>query len=144
MYVFGVTPPQHQISKRKIANPTHFLKCSPRIGMLVQDVNSPTHFIFFMLPATFSESMDTEKMQARHYQTLKELLKSKNPNKAAVAQLLELEFQARRCFIDSDLGKQQERPVKILEAYPCFEDLDHVSILIWSAAWLHLGFRKYF
>lgn len=83
-------------------------------------------------------------MQARHYQTLKELLKSKNPNKAAVAQLLELEFQARRRFIDSDLGKQQERPVKILEAYPCFEDLDHVSILIWSAAWLHLGFWKSF
>ncbi|KAA8579283.1 hypothetical protein FQN60_009109, partial [Etheostoma spectabile] len=48
------------------------------------------------------------------------------PNKKDVAQLLDLEFQSRRAFIDSDVTKEQDRPVKILEAYPCFGELDHL------------------
>lgn len=48
------------------------------------------------------------------------------PNKKDVSQLLDLEFQARRAF-DSDAIKEQDRPSKILQAYPCFRELDHVS-----------------
>ncbi|CAL8346914.1 unnamed protein product [Gadus morhua 'NCC'] len=48
------------------------------------------------------------------------------PNKKDVAQLLDLEFQSRRAFIDSDVTKEQDRPVKILEAYPCFGELDNL------------------
>ncbi|KAG5269453.1 hypothetical protein AALO_G00202210 [Alosa alosa] len=46
--------------------------------------------------------------------------------RAAVSQLLNLEFPARRKFIDSDTIREQDRPAKILEAYPCFRDLDHI------------------
>ena len=49
------------------------------------------------------------------------------PNKKDVSQLLDLEFQARRAFIDSDVSKEQDRLTKILQAYPCFRELDHVS-----------------
>ncbi|KAL3045398.1 hypothetical protein OYC64_013632 [Pagothenia borchgrevinki] len=48
------------------------------------------------------------------------------PNKMDVAQLLDLEIQARRAFIDSDVTKEQDRPSKILKAYPCFGELDHL------------------
>lgn len=47
------------------------------------------------------------------------------PNQKDVSQLLDLEFQARRAFIDSDATKEQDRPIKILQAYPCFRELDH-------------------
>lgn len=55
------------------------------------------------------------------------MFKSKKPNKAAMTHLLNLEFESRRRFITSDLLKEQDRPTKILEAYPCFRELDHVS-----------------
>nr|XP_020442596.1 uncharacterized protein LOC109952080 [Monopterus albus] len=48
------------------------------------------------------------------------------PNKKDVSQLMDLEFQARRAFIDSDAIKEQDRPSKILQAYPCFRELDHI------------------
>lgn len=48
------------------------------------------------------------------------------PNQKDVSQLLDLEFQARRAFIDSDATKEQDRPTKRLQAYPCFRELDHV------------------
>ncbi|KAI4826488.1 hypothetical protein KUCAC02_029935, partial [Chaenocephalus aceratus] len=48
------------------------------------------------------------------------------PNKMDVARLLDLEIQARRAFIDSDVTKEQDRPSKILKAYPCFGELDHL------------------
>ena len=32
-------------------------------------------------------------------------------------------------FIDSDTIREQERPAKILEAYPCLRDIDHVSMI---------------
>ncbi|KAF5887995.1 Myosin heavy chain, fast skeletal muscle, partial [Clarias magur] len=64
--------------------------------------------------------------QARQYKTLQKMYKAKNrPNKKDVSQLLDLEFQARRSFIDSESLKEQDRPGKILQAYPCFRELDH-------------------
>lgn len=71
--------------------------------------------------------MDSQKTQARHYKTLQEMFKSKKPNKAAITHLLNLEFESRRRFITSDVLKEQDRPTKILEAYPCFRELDRVS-----------------
>ncbi|KAG1928039.1 hypothetical protein F2P79_023822 [Pimephales promelas] len=70
-------------------------------------------------------SLDSRKTQARHYRTLREMYKSKKPNKAAVTHLLDLEFQFRRNFIDSNTLKEQDRPTQILQAYPCFKELDH-------------------
>ncbi|KTF81489.1 hypothetical protein cypCar_00043544 [Cyprinus carpio] len=72
-------------------------------------------------------SLDSQKTQARHYRTLQEMYKAKKPNKAAVTHLLDLEFQSRRNFIDSNALKEQDRPTKILQAYPCFKELDHVG-----------------
>ncbi|XP_076864792.1 uncharacterized protein LOC143516826 isoform X2 [Brachyhypopomus gauderio] len=54
------------------------------------------------------------------------MLKRPKPNKEAVAQLLDLEFDARRAFINSDTVKDQDRPAIILQAYPCFKEVDHV------------------
>ncbi|XP_028429862.1 uncharacterized protein LOC114552967 [Perca flavescens] len=74
-----------------------------------------------------SETTDSPQNQARHYKILQELYKSKpRPNKKDVAQLLDLEYQARRAYIDSDVLKEQDRPAKILQAYPCFRELDHI------------------
>ncbi|CAI5677934.1 unnamed protein product [Oreochromis niloticus] len=73
-----------------------------------------------------ADFFDSQKTQARHYKTLQEMYKTKKPNKAAVTQLLNLEFESRRQFINSDAIKEQDRAVKILEAYPCFRELDHV------------------
>ncbi|XP_078023648.1 uncharacterized protein LOC144462870 [Epinephelus lanceolatus] len=73
-----------------------------------------------------ADFMDSQKTQARHYKTLQEMYKSKKPNKAAITHLLNLEFESRRCFITSDVLREQDRPAKILEAYPCFRELDHV------------------
>ncbi|KAI4796470.1 hypothetical protein KUCAC02_026972 [Chaenocephalus aceratus] len=76
------------------------------------------------LCASETESPQT---QARHYKTLQAMYKTKaRPNKMDVAQLLDLEIQARRAFIDSDVTKEQDRPSKILKAYPCFGELDHL------------------
>ncbi|KAK9977288.1 hypothetical protein ABG768_019109 [Culter alburnus] len=69
---------------------------------------------------------DSQQSQARHYHTLQEIYKRPKPNKEAVAQLLDLEFDARRAFINSDCFKEQDRPSKILQAYPCFRELHHV------------------
>ncbi|KAK7150817.1 hypothetical protein R3I93_011927 [Phoxinus phoxinus] len=69
---------------------------------------------------------DSQQSQARHYHTLQEIYKRPKPNKEAVAQLLDLEFDARRAFINSDCFKDQDRASKILQAYPCFRELHHV------------------
>ncbi|XP_063076092.1 uncharacterized protein LOC134466127 [Engraulis encrasicolus] len=69
---------------------------------------------------------DSPAAQARHYQALQSLWKKGNlPNKEVVAQLLDLEFEARRAFIDSDVLKE-DRHDQILKAYPCFREIDHV------------------
>ncbi|KAG7333087.1 hypothetical protein KOW79_003222 [Hemibagrus wyckioides] len=69
---------------------------------------------------------DSQQSQARHYHTMQEIYKRPKPNKEAVVQLLDLEFDSRRAFINSDTLKDQDRPSKILQAYPCFRELDHV------------------
>ncbi len=70
-------------------------------------------------------------MQARHYKTLSNMYKKPNakPNQRDIAQLLDLEFEARRDFIVTDI-KEEDRPTKIFEAYPCFKDFRNVSFLI--------------
>ncbi|KAL1005610.1 hypothetical protein UPYG_G00061320 [Umbra pygmaea] len=73
------------------------------------------------------DTTESLQNQARHYKTLQEMYKTKaRPIQQDVSQLLDLEFQARRTFIDSDATKEQDRPNKILQAYPCFRELDHV------------------
>ncbi|XP_049331201.1 uncharacterized protein LOC111189493 [Astyanax mexicanus] len=69
---------------------------------------------------------DSQQSQARHYRTLQEMYKRQKPNKEAVAQLLDLEFDARRAFINSDTLRDQDRPANILQAYPCFREVDNV------------------
>ncbi|KAL7871938.1 hypothetical protein SRHO_G00069210 [Serrasalmus rhombeus] len=69
---------------------------------------------------------ESQQSQARHYHTLQEMYKRPKPNKEAVAQLLDLEFDARRAFINSDTLRDQDRPANILQAYPCFREVDHV------------------
>ncbi|KAG7313886.1 hypothetical protein KOW79_022382 [Hemibagrus wyckioides] len=79
------------------------------------------------LDGTTSETTESLQNQVRHYKTLQEMYKTKaRPNRKDVSQLLDLEFQARRAFIDSDSIKEQDRPTKILQAYPCFRELDHI------------------
>ncbi|XP_051519172.1 uncharacterized protein LOC127420714 isoform X2 [Myxocyprinus asiaticus] len=69
---------------------------------------------------------DSPATMAKHYRTLQALCKKKNPNHESVSQLLDLEFAARRAFIDSDSVREEDRYEKILEAYPCFKDIGHV------------------
>ncbi|KAL3973546.1 hypothetical protein ACER0C_024753 [Sarotherodon galilaeus] len=42
------------------------------------------------------------------------------------SKLLDLEFSARRAFIDSNTIREEDRHKKVLEAYPCFKDIGHV------------------
>ncbi|KAG9330424.1 hypothetical protein JZ751_025417 [Albula glossodonta] len=68
---------------------------------------------------------NSQKIQARHYRPHQEMYKTKKRNKAAVTHLLDLGFESRRHFIASDAVKGQDRPTEILEAYPCFKEVDH-------------------
>lgn len=71
---------------------------------------------------------DSREAQARHYKTLQELWKRPKPNQKDVSQLLELEFDVRRAFMDSkDTLSEEDWPAKILGAYPCFKELKHIS-----------------
>lgn len=67
--------------------------------------------------------------QARHYRHLQEMCRKNKQNQDNVSQLLDLEFEGRRQFIDSETLKEADRPGKILEAYSCFKNIDHVSTL---------------
>ncbi|XP_029966657.1 uncharacterized protein LOC115402283 [Salarias fasciatus] len=69
---------------------------------------------------------DSPAIMAKHYKTLQALYKKKKPNHESVSQLLDLEFPARRAFIDSDAISEENRPGQILEAYPCFKEIGHV------------------
>ncbi|XP_073318839.1 uncharacterized protein [Pagrus major] len=93
---------------------------SPRTSTPAQNRNSSDE------ESCSVDIMDSQKIQARHYKTLQEMYKSKKPNKAAVTHLLNMEFESRRRFITSDVLNEQDRATKILEAYPCFRELDHV------------------
>ncbi|TKS64932.1 LINE-1 retrotransposable element ORF1 protein [Collichthys lucidus] len=73
-----------------------------------------------------SAGKDSLITQARHYKTVQEMYKKPKPNQDAVCQILDLEFQARRAFIDSAILKEENRLAKIFEAYPCFRELHHV------------------
>uniref|UniRef100_A0A1A7XTZ6 Si:dkey-174c13.2 n=1 Tax=Iconisemion striatum TaxID=60296 RepID=A0A1A7XTZ6_9TELE len=75
--------------------------------------------------ASTSSNKDSRQIQARHYKTLQEMCKKPKPNQQDVSQLLDLEFEARRAFIDSDSMKEENRVSIILEAYPCFKELHH-------------------
>ncbi|KAL6486724.1 hypothetical protein MHYP_G00061160 [Metynnis hypsauchen] len=69
---------------------------------------------------------DSPATMAKHYRTLQSLCRKKNPNHESISQLLDLEFAARRAFIDSDSCREEDKHKKILEAYPCFKDIGHV------------------
>ncbi|XP_026012423.1 uncharacterized protein LOC143414606 [Maylandia zebra] len=75
--------------------------------------------------ASTSSDKDSRQIQARHYKTLQEMCKKAKPNQEDVSQLLDLEFEARRSFIDSDTMKEENRACLILDAYPCFKELHH-------------------
>lgn len=72
-------------------------------------------------------------MQARHYRTLSNMYNKPNakPNQNDVAQILDLEFEARRAFIDADVTMEADRPAKIFEAYPCFKDVRNVCLFFY-------------
>ncbi|KAM9456716.1 uncharacterized protein Hap1MRO34_018113 [Clarias gariepinus] len=73
------------------------------------------------------DSPDTSSATlAKHYKTLHSMYKRKNPNHQDVSHLLDLEFVARRAFIDSNTVREENRHEKVLEAYPCFKDVGHV------------------
>ncbi|KAM3603819.1 uncharacterized protein V6R79_002553 [Siganus canaliculatus] len=73
-----------------------------------------------------SPDVDSQATLVKHYKALQALFKRKNPNYQDVSLLLDLEFTSRRAFIDSDALREEDRPEKILEAYPCFKDIGHV------------------
>lgn len=78
------------------------------------------------------ETTGSLQNQARHYKVLQDLYNWRpRPNKKDVAQLLDLEYQAKRAYIDSNVMKERDRPTTILEAY-CFREVDHVSISNYS------------
>ncbi|KAI4886931.1 hypothetical protein NFI96_030450 [Prochilodus magdalenae] len=85
---------------------------------------SPGNTAFGIVCFYFVQHQDSLKMQARHYKTLFNMYSKPNskPNPSDVAQILDLEFDARRAFIDSSVLKEEDRIAKIFEAYPCFKD----------------------
>lgn len=64
-------------------------------------------------------------------------------DKEAVAQLLDLEFESRRSFINADLLKERDKAAKITDAYPCFKDIDHVSFYLIIVFWFSLAIIIY-
>ncbi|KAF3842660.1 hypothetical protein F7725_001509 [Dissostichus mawsoni] len=73
-----------------------------------------------------SPDTDSRASMAKHYRTLQAWYnKKKNPDYESVSQLLDLEYAARRAFIDSDATREDNKHEKILEAYPCFRDIRH-------------------
>ncbi|KAM3616767.1 uncharacterized protein V6R79_023079 [Siganus canaliculatus] len=47
-----------------------------------------------------------------------------DPTRKILPKLLDLEYQARRAYIDSDIMKEQDRPTKVHQAFPCFREVD--------------------
>lgn len=89
------------------------------------------NYVFLCLTANKSADVDSPDTSsatlAKHYKTLHSMYKRKNPNHQDVSHLLDLEFVARRAFIDSNTVREENRHEKVLEAYPCFKDVGHVS-----------------
>lgn len=58
-----------------------------------------------------------------------------------VAQVLDAEFEAIRAFIDADAIREEDRPVKIFEVYPCFKDAQNVCfIFYYFLNYLHVNY----
>lgn len=90
----------------------------------VNGVNIHTTFSNLIVKLFYIFWLQKLQKQVRHYKTLQEMYKNKaGPNKKDVSQLLDLELQASRAFIDCDAIKEQDKP----QAYPCFRELDHVT-----------------
>lgn len=89
------------------------------------------NYVFLCLTANKSADVDSKDTSpatlAKHYKALQTLYKRKNPNHQDVSHVLDLEFVARRAFIDSNTIREEDRHEKVLEAYPCFKDVVHVS-----------------
>ncbi|KAL7379471.1 hypothetical protein ABVT39_027806 [Epinephelus coioides] len=116
------SPPQLPSSVLRKSNNSNMappLLSNSAAGSLPRTVTAPP-----AAPAENVVGQDSRKMQARHYKTLSNMYKNPNakPNQRDVAQLLDLEFEARRAFIVGDVTKEEDRPTKIFEAYPCFKD----------------------
>ena len=71
-------------------------------------------FFYILAPSLPTQAIlaeyDSLPAQARHYKTLHDLYKRPKPNHDAVSQLLDLEFEARRAFVDSDTRQANEDP----------------------------------
>ncbi|XP_030579956.1 uncharacterized protein LOC115776609 [Archocentrus centrarchus] len=121
----GPTPERGRSKKRR------HIEFSPSDQGEDDDADSSGGSTILLPPVSSSDgdssvNMDSLATQARHYKTLQDLYKKPKPNRDAVCQILDLEFQSRRAFIDSDVLKEEDRPTKILEAYPCFKELHNV------------------
>lgn len=107
-------------------------KQSKKLNINQQPQLRHIYYVFLCLTADESADIGTPSSYsaatlAKHYKTLQSLYKRKNPNHQDVAHLLDMEFGPRRAFIDSNAMREEDRPEKILEAYPCFKDIGHVS-----------------
>lgn len=71
------------------------------------------------------------KMQGRDYRTLSNMYNKPNakPNHN-VAQILDLECEVKWAFIDVGVIREEDRPVNIFEAYPCFKDVRNVCFIL--------------
>ncbi|XP_054586439.1 uncharacterized protein [Nothobranchius furzeri] len=121
----GPTPERGRLKKRRR------IEFSPPDQEEDNDAESCGGSTVLALPRSSSDSdnssdKDSRVTQARHYKTLQAMYKKPKPNQDAVRQILDLEFQSRRAFIDSDVLKEEERAGKILKAYPCFKELYNV------------------
>ena len=64
----------------------------------------------------------------RHFEQLQEHMKRTKPNKKVLFQLLTLDFESRRDWIDVQL---KDNIVKaVLDKYPCFRNADEVMLCI--------------
>ena len=75
-------------------------------------------YSFLILTANKSADVDSPDSYspatlAKHYKTLQTLYKRKNPNHQDVSYLLDLEFVARRAFIDSNTIREEDRHEKV-------------------------------
>lgn len=64
----------------------------------------------------------------RHFQRLSETMRKPKPNKKILSQLLTLDFESRRDWIEQQ--PRQDVVRLVLDRYPCFRDADQVQICI--------------
>lgn len=128
-----LSPTRLQVARQRPANLLCSLtKQTKKLNIHQQPQLRHINYLFLCLTADKSADGCTPDNYsavtlAKHYKTLQSLYKRKNPNHQDVAHLLDMEFGPRRAFIDSNAMREEDRPEKILEAYPCFKDIGHVS-----------------